>query len=149
MAVAIAPLQATDRARLEELARGYKAFYKTDTPATEYERAWQRLSAQDGVFGLGAKQGGQLVGLAHYLFHASTWAQSVCYPQDLYTVPSARGAGVARALIEATAERARQHGAQRFYWLTQENNVVARRLYEKVARYNGFIRYDFVFGAGA
>ena len=86
---------------------------------------------------------GRLVGIAHYLFHTSIWARSNCYLQDLFTLPSARGHGVARSLIEAVAEQARVHGAARYYWLTQEDNVVARALYDKVAKHVGFIRYDY------
>ena len=54
-----------------------------------------------------------------------------------------RGKGVARALIEAVAAEARKQGATRYYWLTQEHNAAARVLYDKVAKHNGFIRYDF------
>jgi hypothetical protein len=50
---------------------------------------------------------------------------------------------VGRALIGAVAAQAREAGAARYYWLTQEGNAVARMLYDKVAQYNGFIRYDF------
>ena len=55
--------------------------------------------------------------------------------------------GVARALIEAIAMRARADGVSRYYWLTQENNAVARALYDKVAQYNGFIRYEMPLNA--
>jgi hypothetical protein len=34
-------------------------------------------------------------------------------------------------------------GATRLYWNTQEDNARARLLYDKVARFNGFIRYDY------
>jgi hypothetical protein len=56
---------------------------------------------------------------------------------------------VARALIQEVARQARIERASRYYWLTQENNAVARVLYESVARYNGFIRYDFALTGGA
>ena len=125
------------------LARGYKEFYATPTTDEEYEAAWRRLLAGDGAFGLGAKVDGELVGIAHFLFHTSTWAPTVCYLQDLFTAPASRGRGVARLLIEAVAERARSRGATRFYWLTQEHNATARALYDRVARYRGFIRYDY------
>lgn len=143
MPVLIAPLTAADRPQWEVLARDYKAFYKTPTSAEEFEVAWKRLLSQDGVIGLGAKDNGELFGIAHYLFHTSTWATTVCYLQDLFTVQQARGKGVARALIEAVAKDAHTQGAARCYWLTQEHNAVARVLYNKVAKYNGFIRYDF------
>ena len=46
-------------------------------------------------------------------------------------------------LIEAVASEARAHGCPRYYWLTQQHNVRARGLYDKVARFAGFIRYDY------
>lgn len=125
------------------LARGYKTFYKTTLSDADYDVAWDRLRAQDGVFGLGATVNGELVGIAHYLFHTSTWAPTACYLQDLFVAPAARGHGVARALIEAIAVVARQRQASRYYWLTQDDNTTARSLYDKVARFHGFLRYDY------
>jgi GNAT superfamily N-acetyltransferase len=143
MNVHVSTLTEADRAAWLVLARGYKAFYKTQVTDDEYAVAWSRLMAQDGVTGLGAHVNGKLVGLAHYLFHSSTWTPRVCYLQDLFTDPAARGQGVARALIEAVAVAARQAGATRYYWLTQDDNVTARALYDRVATYHGFVRYDY------
>lgn len=139
----LGPLTPDDRAAWEVLARGYKLFYNTPTTDAEYEAAWQRVMANDDVHAIGAKIDGQLVGITHYLFHASTWATSACYLQDLFTLPSFRGRGVARALIEAVAAAARERGASRCYWLTQHSNATARRLYDTLATYHGFIRYDY------
>lgn len=142
--VAIGPLAPRDRGEWEVLARGYKAFYQTEVTPDGYEEAWRRLLGEDGVFGLGARLEDSLVGIAHYLFHTSVWAPKVCYLQDLFVLPEARGRGVARALIEAVAQAAREAQAERYYWLTQEHNKAARALYDKVAKFNGFLRYDFV-----
>ena len=138
----IALLQPADRAGWEPLARGYKEFYKTPTTDAEFDAAWNRLIRQDGIIGLGAKVDGRLVGIAHYLFHTSVWARKVCYLQDLFTAHDARGKGVARALIAAVAADARKQGAARYYWMTQEHNATARLLYDKVAKWKGFIRYE-------
>ena len=143
MTTRIVPLSPADRAAWEALARGYKDFYNTPTGDAEYDRAWNRLLTHDGVFGLAAWTDGRLVGIAHYLFHTSVWAATTCYLQDLFTAPAARGHGVARALIEAVAAQARERGAARYYWLTQEHNAVARVLYDKVGKHHGFIRYDY------
>ena len=143
MTVRIAALAAADHPRWLELARGYKAFYKTAVSDAEYARAWRRLLANDRVWGLGAHLDGKLVGITHYLFHTGTWNQEVCYLQDLFVDAGARGRGVARALIEAVARAARQRGAEKLYWLTQTHNAAARALYDKVAKYNDFIRYDY------
>ena len=142
MQPAIAPLAARDRAEWEVLARGYKAFYKTEASPQEYETTWQRLLDEDGIFGLGAAIDNRLVGIVHYLFHTTVWAPKTCYLQDLFVAPDVRGKGIARALINAVADRARREQAWRLYWLTQEHNAVARALYDKVASYNGFIRYE-------
>lgn len=145
--IEVRPLTDTDRAAWGRLAEGYKRFYQSPTSAAEYDAAWQRLRLGDGahgpgVHGLGAHDQGQLVGIVHYLFHTSTWAARVCYLQDLYTDEACRGRGVAGALIAAVAQAARAAGASRLYWLTQENNRTARALYDRVAQYKGFIRYD-------
>jgi hypothetical protein len=43
-----------DRAAREELARGYKAFYRTEVPDEGYEEMWHRLQQGDEVHALGA-----------------------------------------------------------------------------------------------
>lgn len=146
MTIQIAPLILQDKASWSVLVRSYKAFYKTALADFEYELAWRRLVANDGVCGLGATADGQLIGITHYLFHTSVWAQNVCYLQDLFVDPATRGRGVARALIEAVAKASTACGATRLYWQTQEHNTNARTLYDKVAKYNGFIRYDYPLG---
>ena len=92
---------------------------------------------------MGAHWDGQLVGIAHYMFHTSAWTADACYLQDLFVDQAVRGQGVARALIEQVAQATRKHGAARLYWLTHQNNTTARMLYDKVAQYKGFIRYDY------
>lgn len=143
MNLRISPLVHSDHERWLVLARGYKAFYKTDVTDAEYERAWKRLLDGDGIHGLGAHLEGRLVGITHFLFHAVTWAVPVCYLQDLFVDPEVRGRGVARALIEAVAKSARERGAGKVYWHTHDHNATARALYDKVARHNKFIRYDY------
>jgi GNAT superfamily N-acetyltransferase len=77
----------------------------------------------------------------HFLVHASTTSADVCYLQDLFTLPLARGKGVARALIAEVEHWAREQGCARVYWLTQSSNQTARRLYDQVAENRGFIQY--------
>jgi GNAT superfamily N-acetyltransferase len=89
-----------------------------------------------------AERAGQLLGLAHFLFHRSTISTGdSCYLQDLFTVEAARGLGIGRALIEAVYAQARAAGAPRVYWQTHETNTAAMQLYDKVAEKSGFIVY--------
>ncbi|MDQ0687593.1 GNAT superfamily N-acetyltransferase [Streptomyces achromogenes] len=137
------PLGPEDRAAWETLARGYKTFYRTEVPAEAYEATWRRLRDGTEVRAVAARAEGSLVGIAHYLFHSTAWTADSCYLQDLYVDEAARGRGVARALIERVAGAARERGAARLYWTTQEGNATARALYDKVAGFHGFIRYDY------
>lgn len=141
--IEIAPLTARDRAEWETLARGYKAFYRTETPQARYDETWQLLMSDERVHGLGACLDGRMVGIAHYLFHAQTWSADCCYLQDLFTAEEARGQGVAKALIDSVAEAARARGAVKYYWLTKEDNLAARALYDRIAAFKGFLRYDY------
>jgi ribosomal protein S18 acetylase RimI-like enzyme len=68
-----------------------------------------------------------------------------CYLQDLFVAEDTRDLGLGRALIAAVEERARRAGASRVYWLTQESNVAARALYDKLAERSGFIQYRKLF----
>jgi GNAT superfamily N-acetyltransferase len=141
--IEIGPLRPEDRAAWEVLARGYKSFYREPETDEAYEQTWQRLAAGTDIHGLGARLDGRLAGIAHYLFHPAVWYGEACYLEDLFTDEAARGRGVARALIEGVAAAARDRGAERFYWLTHETNAQARVLYDKVARFTGFIRYGY------
>ena len=105
--IEIAPLRDEDWQRWNILAHAYKTFYETTLTVADYDRAWGRLIANDGIHGLGAHLDGMLVGITHYFFHTSTWAKDVCYLQDLFVDGDVRGQGIARALIEDVARRPR------------------------------------------
>lgn len=142
----IARLLPEDRQRWEVLARGYKDFYRTSESDETYEETWQRLMGGDELHGLGARLDGELVGIAHHLFHANVWSPGACYLQDLYVDEAARGRGAARALIEHVAQAARERGVPRLYWNTMQDNSAARALYDEVARFRGFVVYEYPLG---
>ena len=139
----IRPLEPGDRAEWDVLARAYKAFYETTLPDGAYDHTWGRLMSADGIHGLGTRLDGRLVGITHYLFHTGIWAQKACYLEDLFVDQGCRGRGVARALIEAVAQQARMAGAGRLYWLTHQQNATARSLYDRVAKFSGFVEYEY------
>jgi GNAT superfamily N-acetyltransferase len=140
--LSIGKLQPGDRVEWENLFRAYIDFYKRALPQEMYDRAWREFQADTRIHALGAKLDGRLVGITHFFIHANTSAPDVCYLQDLFTAESARGKGVARALIAAVADWARARPCCRLYWMTHESNATARRLYDKVAQNRGFIRYQ-------
>jgi GNAT superfamily N-acetyltransferase len=141
----IRPLGPTDEADWRRLWTAYLAFYETAVPEEVYVSSFRRLLGDDprDFNGLLAVLDGRPVGLAHYLFHRHGWKiEDVCYLQDLYADPEVRGRGIGRALIEAVYAAADAARAPSVYWLTQEFNTTARRLYDRVGMLTPFIKYQ-------
>lgn len=141
----IRPLQHSDEAEWRSLWRDYLAFYETELPEKIYALTWERLNSglPNEYAGLLALSEGKPVGLAHYLFHRSCWLENnACYLQDLYADPDVRGLGIGRALIEAVYERAAAQGSREVYWMTQDFNATARKLYDRIAEKTPFIIYQ-------
>jgi GNAT superfamily N-acetyltransferase len=141
-------IEESDYADWLPLWDGYNAFYgrhgATALPAHVTQTAWARFfNADEPVFALVAQRHGEVVGLAHYLFHRSMIrVEPICYLADLFTLPALRGQGVGRLLIESVTAEAKAYGATRLYWQTHESNATGRLLYDKVAKHEGSIVYN-------
>lgn len=142
MSLTIRPLCADDRPDWARLWHAYLAFYETELPEAVYETTFARLLGPEPQWGLLAERDRQPVGLVHYLFHTHNWhIAPVCYLQDLFALPEARGHGVGRGLIEAVYAAADAEGAADTYWMTQSFNAQARRLYDRIGRETPFVKY--------
>lgn len=143
-AIRIRPLTPEDRAQWAPLWAGYLRFYRQRLPDAVTDGVFTRLAdPEQQPYGLVAEFDGTLVGLAHYLFHPSTWSLTdICYLEDLFVDPTRRGLGAGRQLIEAVYGAADRAGAERVYWMTQEFNADARALYDTIGRRTSFIRYE-------
>jgi GNAT superfamily N-acetyltransferase len=144
----IRPLATTDRDAWLPLWRGYQTFYKAALSEEVTTMTWQRFhDPAVPMYALGAFADGRLIGIAHYILHHSCWATGYyCYLQDLFVHDAARGKGAGRALVEALYAMAPQHGADRVYWLTNESNTDAMKLYDKIAAKTGFLQYRKMLG---
>jgi len=122
----------------------YLTFYRSSVGEPVYASTFARLLGDNDqdYSCLVAEQDGNLVGLAHYLFHRHCWRiENVCYLQDLYADTAVRGTGVGRKLIEAVYAAADAQGAPSVYWLTQDDNTDGRRLYDRVGELTNFVKY--------
>lgn len=141
----IRSVESNDFVRWKKLWEAYNRFYgRNSLPEEITQTTWSRFfNDAEPVHALVAVQDGKLLGLAHYLFHRSTiQIESTCYLQDLFTDETARGQGIGLSLIETVYDRAKIAKSPRVYWQTKENNLVARKLYDKVATLSGFIVYS-------
>lgn len=146
--IAVRPLVASDEAEWRRLWTAYLEFYEAGVPEEVYRSSFDRMlagnsGAANEFRGLIAEVDGKPAGLVHYLFHRHGWRiENVCYLQDLYADPEVRGTGVGRALIEAVYEKADAEGCPSVYWLTQDFNETARKLYDRIATKTPFIKYQ-------
>jgi GNAT superfamily N-acetyltransferase len=143
MTVSVRTVVASDEQVWLKLFRDYIVFYKTSVPE-DIAETWRRLLGQeDNMTALIARDDdGRAVGIAALVFHRSTWSSSwYCYLEDLFVDAGARGQGVGVALIEATYAEADRRGANRTYWATHDDNVAARRLYDRVGKLTEFVQY--------
>ncbi len=144
MTVEIRPIQPSDKAAWRALWKSYLEFYESSVSDAVYDTTFARLCSKDhpNQNGLLALLDGTPIGLVHYIYHPHNWRlDEVCYLQDLYADPGVRGTGVGRKLIEAVYAAADTDGRPSVYWLTQDFNAEARKLYDRIATLTPFIKY--------
>lgn len=141
----IRPLEEQDRDQWQFICGEYLRFYETKLPLEIYSETFTRLINRDNKNQccLVAYSGDKLHGLVHYIFHAHNWrTEDVCYLQDLFTLKEMRRNGVAKALIQSVYEAADENGTSSVYWMTQEFNHDARKLYDQIASLTPFVKYQ-------
>jgi len=82
----IRPLLLTDKERWMELWEGYLTYYEATLSPDQTELTWNRLHDPDfNMSGLVAVADQRVIGITHYLFRPSSWAQNdYCYLEDLF-----------------------------------------------------------------
>jgi GNAT superfamily N-acetyltransferase len=132
----IAPVGESDLPELLPLLRAYCDFYEvapTDDDLLAMSTALLFDPAHHGVQLLARDGDGEAVGFATVLWSWQTLnAAPAAVLNDLYVVPSARGRGLAEALIAACAELARAHGAPELVWQTALDNHRAQAVYDRI-----------------
>jgi GNAT superfamily N-acetyltransferase len=142
----VLPIAADQLDELLPLIAAYQRFYEVEDVDDERNRAFfSRFVApsEDGML-IGAWHDGVPLGYAClYWTFTSLVPAEIVLMNDLYVVPEARGRGIGRALIEASAEAARERGANHLQWVTAPDNETAQRLYDSTgARREPSIEYE-------
>lgn len=139
----IRDLEQADETEWRRLWTGFLDYYAHPLPQDVTDFTWTRL--MDPASALKARlccMDGQAWGFAIYQHHPSTWVMGDdCYLEDLFVAPEARGMGLGRTLIEDLIGLARARGWKRLYWNTDQDNQVARRLYDQFTTDDGHVRY--------
>ena len=132
-----------DEAAWLQLWRGYCDDIRVSAGQDVTRRTWTRILDPDSaIMCIVAEFEGQVYGLAHCVVHEHTLErQAVCCLQDLYVVPSARGRGIASALIEWLCNAMRAEGWAQLYWVANQDNESAHKLSGRFAAPDRLSRY--------
>ncbi len=118
------------------LIAAYQGFYEVDEIDNDRNRLFFRrflAPSEDGRLLAARDEAGAILGYACLYWHLSSLAaRETVLMNDLFVTPEARGRGVGRTLIEASADVARERGAAWLEWATAPDNHTAQRLYDSM-----------------
>jgi ribosomal protein S18 acetylase RimI-like enzyme len=119
-----------DAAAIARLLHDFNSEYSEPTPGVEALTRYSRQLLDAGeMTALLAGDGPD--GISLIRFRTCVWTGGPeAHLQELYVVPSLRGRGIGRALLEATMAAAREEGATGIDLNTGTTDTVARALYE-------------------
>lgn len=138
MSEASVRIQRVDRELLEKilpLIAAYQVFYQQEPDDARNRAFFGRFTGDNpqGIQFAALDAGGSPLGFATlYFLPSSLSGEDYCYLSDIFTVPQARGRGVARQLLATCSEHARGRGFTSVDWLTARSNATAQRLYDKL-----------------
>ena len=125
-----------DAPAVARLLAGLPGSWGAEAPPTEVvERGVRRLlPGEDAEFLLASvDEDAEPAGVAQLRFRYLVWLDGEeCELEDLFVREDARRAGLGRALVEASIERARARGCGRMHLVANEANERALPLYESL-----------------
>lgn len=136
-----------DAVQLRPLVERYRSFYKQSPSDKTLEFLTARLSANEAIVFM-ARENGVAVGFTLLYPTFSTVSLSdVWLLNDLYVEVEMRGKGIAKELMDAAEQAAREASATRVFLRTAHDNKVAQSLYESRGWIQDevFRRYDLIF----
>jgi GNAT superfamily N-acetyltransferase len=146
MSVIVRDIAPADHDVWRSLFHAYGVFYETDLADEVLDHVWSAIRG-DAIRAYVAEQDGVVIGFAHARTHTATFSIGEdWYLEDLYVDPSARGGGVATAIIEHLVKLARREDGGVLRWVTAESNATAQRVYDKLAKRTTWVTYEIELG---
>lgn len=121
------------------LIRMYQEFYGAPYVSDEKNKMFfsQFINSDNGVLYL-YRSDGRAIGFSTiYNCFSSTRAETVAVLSDLYVMPSYRGKGYGKELVDHAVEVAKLKGYSRLQWLTAQDNDKAQKLYKTMGAVKG------------
>jgi ribosomal protein S18 acetylase RimI-like enzyme len=136
-------IEAASNEHLTELSRLYIAYRVFYGEAAEVERASafmrERVTQSSGRYFLAWDESSSAIGFMHLMPSTNTLAmRPIWLLEDLFVDVTARGQGVATALLRYAEEFARGTGGERLTLATAHDNLAAQHIYKKL----GYVREE-------
>lgn len=141
----VSTLQEADRAEWAQLYAAYADFYQMTLTDETLATVWSWLFDDDCPFYclVVRKEGGGLVGLAHYKAIPSPLRGTmVGFLDDLFIAPAYRGTEAIELLMAALKRDSERRGWPFIRWITKDNNYRARALYDRYATRTDWVTYQ-------
>ncbi len=131
----IRTIQLKDKERWKKLYIGYADFYKVEMNDKILEIVWKWLNdVKHELKGIGYEVDGKIVGLAHYRKLLSPLkGKYIGYLDDIFVDPEYRGQKIGKKLLNKIKEISKVNNWNLVRWQTDEDNLTAKKLYNKVA----------------
>ena len=141
----VRPIDPADETAWRRLFTDYGVFYHESFPDSVLDGVWAWLCTPGHAVRalVATDDAGMVIGFAHVREQHDTFtAGTSLYLEDLYVDPAARGTGTATALIEAIRAEAHLRGLGPTRWITASDNLIAQRVYDRLATRTTWVTYE-------
>ena len=140
----IREIKLTDKEQWENLYEGYAKFYKVEMNKTILKTVWNWIHDKNHeVEGIVYEINNKIVGLAHYRkMPRPLRGQEIGFLDDLYVDPDYRRKGIGENFLNYLKELSKSRGWNLIRWLTHDDNIKAKSLYDRVAEKTNWDLYE-------
>ena len=140
----IREIKPTDKEQWENLYKGYAKFYKVEMNKTILKTVWNWIHDKNHeVEGIVYEINNKIVGLAHYRkMPRPLRGQEIGFLDDLYVDPDYRRKGIGEKFLNYLKELSKSRRWNLIRWLTHDDNIKAKSLYDRVAKKTNWDLYE-------
>ena len=140
----IRKIKPKDKEQWENLYKGYAKFYKVEMNKTILKTVWNWIHDKNHeVEGIVYEINNKIVGLAHYRkMPRPLRGQEIGFLDDLFVDPDYRRKGIGEIFLNHLKELSKSRGWNLVRWLTHDDNIKAKSLYDRVAEKTNWDLYE-------
>ena len=131
----IREIKLNDKEQWENLYRGYAIFYKAEMNEKILQTVWNWLHDKSHeLSGLVYEVDSNIVGFAHYRrMPRPLRGKDIGFLDDLFVEPNFRGQKIGEKILNELKKISKSKGWDLIRWITHNDNLRAKNLYDRVA----------------